>query len=68
MPETDREKVNDDDDDDDGESNFIKRMAYLSAAILSGLGFVGYVMRRIYNFYRDTVELQRNYATLIADA
>lgn len=54
-------------DDDDNYETYIKRMACLSAVILSGLGFVGYILRRVFSLYRETVQLRRNYSNLTAD-
>lgn len=55
----------DDHDDDDDDTTFIKHMAYLAAGVLSGLSFVAYIMRQIWQFYRDTVQLRRDYSNLV---
>lgn len=55
----------DDHGDDDDDTTFIKHMAYLAAGVLSGLSFVAYIMRQIWQFYRDTVQLRRDYSNLV---
>lgn len=54
--------------DDDDEEPFIKHLVYLAGGVLSAVGFVVYILRRIYRLYRDAIELKRDYSNLIADS